>query len=317
LIRPAEVDAVLALPAQSEVNALVIDVKNKEGAISVTGSLHDDLQVQSRLTARAAALSKVMKHAKAAGLYTIARIAAFEDDLLARKYPAAALIGDNQQAVASADGREWTDPRKDAVRAYLISLAQAAARAGFDEVQFDYVRFPADTANGRALASLGKYERRATIRGFLRQAKVALAPYNIFIGADLFGYTSWAEGDMGIGQDLSDAAEEVDYICPMLYPSLFKSGLPGVAAPMEHPDKIVGMSLARAQQRIGAKPARFRPWLQGFLGDNGLLDAAAIRLQIGAADAFGSDGWMIWQPQSHYLPDSLPQPTSGARSAAR
>lgn len=302
--RPRLRAAVWTLRDRTAINALAIDVKNTQGETSVAGSLRDDLQDSARLRTRSAVVSALLARMRSEGVYAIARIAVFEDDRLARGDRGEALIRADGRMVQDTDGRAWTDARNAAVRAYDISVAVAAARAGFDEIQFDYIRFP--TVRGAPSLAMTGDQRRAVIRGFLHDASAALAPYGVFVGADLFGYTSWDTGDLGIGQTLGDAAAEVDYISPMLYPSSFKDGIPGVRRPLQRPDAIVAQSLARAAQGAHLEPVRFRPWLQAFGDRDSLLAKSKIVAQIDSADAFGSDGWMLWQPLSRYAADDIP-----------
>jgi hypothetical protein len=185
---------------------------------------------------------------------------------------------------------------------YNIAVAVEAAAAGFDEIQFDYVRLP-DTA-GLTFAQPATLEnRRAAIAGFLREARRALTPWNVFLAADVFGYVCWNTGDTHIGQQLEDIVSLVDYVSPMLYPSSFQYGIPGFRNPVEHPFEIVARSLDRALERTSVAPVRYRPWLQAF-GDYAFdgrpFTNGEIRSQIDAAERFGSGGWMLWNPRNRY-----------------
>jgi hypothetical protein len=218
-----------------------------------------------------------------------------------------ALKANDGSIVREADGIAWTDPGSKAVKDRVIATAVAAAQLGFDEIQFDYVRFP--TRAGPKQSVLDAAVRRATIRDFLTQARDALTPYNVFIAADVFGYSCWDPDDTNIGQKLEDVAPAVDYICPMLYPSSFRHGIPAAPMPLDHIDKIILLSLRRAGERSGLAPNRFRPWLQAFRDyrfDHRWFGPTEVRTQIEAADEFGSDGWMLWNPRNVYAEDALP-----------
>jgi hypothetical protein len=188
------------------------------------------------------------------------------------------------------------------VRAYNIAIAVDAAKAGFDEIQFDYVRFP--DAKGVTFSQPSTEESRPkAITSFLRQAYRALIPYNVFLSADVFGYICWNKGDTGIGQNVLDLADVLDYISPMLYPSGFMYGIPKHRDPVAHPYEIVRFSLDRAQERTKLDPIRFRPWLQAFRDyafDKRQFGREQIQAQIKAARSFGSDGWMLWNPRNVY-----------------
>ena len=154
-----------------------------------------------------------------------------------------------------------------------------------------------------------RVNRTAAITGFLQAARARLAPYNVFVAADIFGYVCWNLDDTAIGQQLETLGAPLDYISPMLYPSGFTWGLPGCTRPTADPGQIVRRSLAEAQRRTGLPGVRFRPWLQAFRDyafDHRDFDADEIRAQIDAADAEHTDGWMLWNPRNRYDPAQLP-----------
>ena len=185
---------------------------------------------------------------------------------------------------------------------YNIGIAVEAAKAGFDEIQFDYVRLP--DATGLAYEMPWTEQNRvAAIDGFLTEARKALTPFNVFLAADVFGYICWNPGDTKIGQKLEHLAGIVDYVSPMLYPSTFQFGIPGYRNPVEHPYQIVRLSLEQARQRTHLPPVRFRPWLQAFRDyafGGRPFTAGEIRAQIKAAEDVGADGWMLWNPHNQY-----------------
>jgi hypothetical protein len=244
---------------------------------------------------------------KEQGIYLIARIVAFKDDLLAQAHP--------EWSVRTADGhlfhdREhfaWIDPFRREAWDYLLDLGEEAAAMGFDEIQFDYVRFP-DSRDAVFSQPNTEANRVAAISGFLQAARGRLAPYNVFLAADIFGYTAWNSNDTYIGQDLAALSQAVDYLSPMLYPSGFQFGIPGTPEPVRQPHDIVLRTLRRAAARTGIAPLRFRPWLQAFRDyafDRRPFDADEIRAQIDAAEQAGSDGWMLWNPRNSYTADGL------------
>jgi hypothetical protein len=178
---------------------------------------------------------------------------------------------------------------------------------GFDEIQFDYIRFP-DTRGLTYSVANTEEQRVGAISGFLAAARRRLAPYNVFIAADIFGYVFWNENDTSIGQKLDVLATQLDYLSPMLYPSGFQFGIPGYTNSVAHPKEIVLKTLKHAVERTGLSPLRFRPWLQAFRDyafDRRAFGGAEIRLQIDAVDSFGSDGWMLWNPRNVYGREGL------------
>jgi hypothetical protein len=145
--------------------------------------------------------------------------------------------------------------------------------------------------------------REAAIEGLFTEARAALMPFNVFLSADVFGYVCWNRDDTKIGQRLEHLAGIVDYLSPMLYPSSFQFGIPGYRNPVQHPYHIVRLSLEQARERTRLPSVRFRPWLQAF-GDYAFdrrpFTAGEVRAQISAAEEFGSDGWMLWNPRNQY-----------------
>jgi hypothetical protein len=128
-------------------------------------------------------------------------------------------------------------------------------------------------------------------------------PYNVYLTVDIFGYVCWNLDDTGIGQRVVEIAPLVDYISPMLYPSGFQFGIPGYPNPVAHAQEIVRFSLDRALARTHVSPLRFRPWLQAFKDyafDRRVFDAREVKRQVSAAEEFGSDGWMLWNPRNVY-----------------
>lgn len=303
---PAMVDSILALKRSTAINALVIDVKAETGQLAVTGPHPFPPRDGERAAARARTLERILRHMQDEGMYAIARISVFKDDALARGYSALGLKTMDGRPLRGRDGLRWTNPDNRAVQAYNIAIAVAAARAGFDEIQFDYVRFP--TRKVPPGAARGG-DRRASINAFLSDARAALTPYNVFLSADVFGFASWDAGDTNIGQNLEDIAARVDYVCLMLYPSAFWDGLPAVPMPLDQPGEVVRLSLERARQRTGLPTARFRPWLQAFPDhyfDRRPFGRAEIAAQVEATEAFGAGGWMLWHSKSAYNPGDLP-----------
>jgi hypothetical protein len=227
-----------------------------------------------------------------------------------RTRPDLALKATDGSIVRDNDGLAWSDPLNRAVQDYNVAIAVATARQGFDEIQFDYVRFPG-TRSDAPIDDRMASTRRAAIRDFLAQARTALEPYNVFLAADIFGYECWDHDDADLGQQLEEIAAQVDYICPMLYPSSFAKGIPAARMPLDHPDKIVYLSLARAALRTGAAPNRFRPWLQAFTDygfDHRQFKGKEIKAQAEAAESFGSNGWMLWNSHNSYSMKDLPRP---------
>jgi hypothetical protein len=306
-------EAALSLIGSTELNALVIDVKGDRGMVSIRSSapLAAEVGAQKLITVKDARALVGSLHEK--GIYAIARIVVFKDDLLAVARPELAVKTASGQVWRDRENLAWTDPFNKTVWDYNLDLAVDAARAGFDEIQFDYVRFP--DAGGLVFSMPNNQQARvAAVSGFLAKARERLVPYNVFLSADVFGYVSWNTDDTGIGQKLDSMARHLDYVSPMLYPSGFQFGIPGVANPVRQPYQIVSLTLEKARERTGLPAVRFRPWLQAFrdYAFGGVpFGGEQIRAQIDAADAFGSNGWMLWNPRNVYSSDGLrPKPSA-------
>ncbi|RQV01946.1 GTP-binding protein [Burkholderia cenocepacia] len=305
-------DAALALQDKTAINALVIDVKGDSGVTPYRSQAREIVGAANNVSGAIVHppdLPGLLRTFHARGLYLIARIVVFKDDPLARAHPEWAVRDAAGEIWQDREHQRWIDPTSRAAWQHNYDVAEEAARMGFDEIQFDYLRFP--DANGLRFAEPNTEANRvAAISGFLTGARARLQPYNLYLSADIFGYVCWNADDTAIGQRLDALVPVVDYVSPMLYPSGFTWGLPGCRKPTEHPGEIVSRSLEEAKRRTGLDGVRFRPWLQAFRDyafDRRLFDADEIRAQVDAADAAGTDGWMLWNPRNRYDPDALPR----------
>lgn len=294
--------AALKLIDETELNALVIDVKGDRGRIPYPSSvaLASEIGAQKPITVRD--ISALLSRLRDKGVYTIARVVAFKDDPLARARPDLAVRDRAGKFWTDREGLAWSDPFQPAAREYVLAVAEEAARLGFDEIQFDYLRFPDEP--GLVFSKPNNEANRvAAITSFVAEAGKRLAPYNVFVAADIFGYVLWNKDDTAIGQRLEDLVPHLDYISPMLYPSGFKFGIPGYRDPVANYREIVALSLRNAQKRTGLPGQRFRPWLQAFRDyafDRRAFAADEIAGQIRATEEFGGNGWMLWNPRNVY-----------------
>jgi hypothetical protein len=293
--------------AKAHLNAIVIDVKGDMGLIAfrMPPGLAAKIGANRAITIPDAPALIADLHRR--GLYTIARIVVFKDSPLASANPDWAVKTASGDLFADNEHLHWTDPSNPLVWEYNIAIAVEAAKAGFDEVQFDYVRFP-DHPGLRFSKESNEKNRREAISAFLALAQKALNPYNVFLSADNFGYVAWNNNDTGIGQVFADVGKVVDYISPMLYPSGFRFGIPGVRDPLSDPYRIVYASLEKAKERTGFSGIVFRPWLQAFADyafDHRAFGEVQLRQQIKAAEDAGSQGWLLWDPRNRYQTDAL------------
>ncbi len=295
-------ESAIKLIDETELNTLVIDVKGDMGMIPYKSSIPLAAQVGAQRITTVREMAPLMKSLKEKGIYTIARIVVFKDTLLAQAKPDWAIKTQTGEIWRDRENLAWVDPFNKEVWDYNINIAIEAAQYGFDEIQFDYVRFP-DASAPRFSMSNTEENRVRAISGFLMEARRRLTPYNVFLSADIFGYVCWNLNDTKIGQRLEDLASHLDYLCPMLYPSGFQFGIPGYRNPVANPYEIIYLSLKRAQERTNLPSHRFRPWLQAFRDyafDGRNFNDKEIMGEVKAAEGFGSHGWMLWNPRNSY-----------------
>ncbi len=297
----------LKLIEETELNALVIDVKGDRGWIPYKSSIPLAAEVGATKITLLRDMPGLIKSLKERGIYTIARIVAFKDHPLATARPEWAVKTEGGEIWKDRENLAWVDPFRKEVWDYNIQVAVEAAQQGFDEIQFDYVRFP-DSSSPRFSRPSTEESRVKAVSGFLQEAYNSLLPYNVFVAADIFGYVCWNYNDTHIGQKLEALVPAVDYLSPMLYPSGYQFGIPGYRNPVANPFEIVYLSLKKAQERTNLPSIRFRPWLQSFRDyafDRRFFNGKEIREQITAADTFGSQGWMLWNPGNVYSSKAL------------
>ncbi|HAY23424.1 MAG TPA: GTP-binding protein [Desulfobacterales bacterium] len=295
-------EAALTALERNRMNALVIDVKGDRGFIP----FKIDLPLAEAIGAQKIILIKDIKATvadlKERGLYLIARIVVFKDDPLAAAKPEWAVKAKGGGVFRDREKLRWVDPFRQEVWDYNIAIAKIAAEVGFDEIQFDYIRFPDNRGTGYSQPA-NENSRTEAITGFLQAAYKVLVPYNVMVAADIFGYVLWNANDTDIGQKIVPLVNAVDLVSPMLYPSGYQYGIPNYRNPVKNPYEIVYLSLKRAQERTGASPRQFRPWLQAFRDyafGGGDFKEERMRLQINAAEKFGASGYMFWNPRNIY-----------------
>ncbi len=304
-------EAALASIDKNRLNALVIDVKGDRGFIPFKVDLPLAEAVGAQNTILIKDMPAFIAGLKEKGLYLIARIVVFKDDPLAKARPEWAVRKKGGGVFQDRERLRWVDPFRREVWDYNIAIAKIAAELGFDEIQFDYVRFP-DNRGVSFSRPATEASRTEAITGFLTAAHQALMPYNVLVAADIFGYVCWNTNDTDIGQKIGPIVEAVDVVSPMLYPSGYQFGIPNYRNPVKHPYEIIYLSLKRSQERTGAPARQFRPWLQAFRDyafGGGDFGEERMRLQIKAAEDFGASGWMFWNPrniypQGRYVPEA-------------
>ncbi|WP_294870335.1 putative glycoside hydrolase [Sulfuricurvum sp. RIFCSPLOWO2_12_FULL_43_24] len=291
----------------TEVNALVIDIKMDRGQIAFKTANPIANKIGAQEVILFKDLPKFVADLKKEGIYTIARIVSFKDTPYITAYPQFGVKKTDGTLFKDKEGLYWVDASRKESWKYIIDIAEESAKAGFDEIQFDYVRFP-DRKGIKFSVENNQANRVQAISGFLESARTRLIPYNVFISADIFGYVSWHDADIEIGQRVDALAPYVDYLSPMLYPSGFNAGIPGYTNPVAANYEIVKHSLDKALEKSGGSPLAYRPWLQAFRDyafDRRIYGDKEIRDQIRASDDFGSCGWILWNPRNVYTAAGL------------
>jgi hypothetical protein len=308
-------ERVLELVARTELNAVVIDIKGDRGLIPYRTQVPLALEAGAQGPVIIKEFEGFIAALKARGIYTIARIVTFKDNVLAQHKPEWSVI-DTRTGKPWIDNEKlaWVDPFREEVWDYAIAVAKEAVSKGFDEVQFDYVRFPTDGKLSAARYSQpnNAQTRLPAIAAFLGKARRELAPMGAFVGADVFGYTAFNENDTDIGQRVEELSVHLDYICPMVYPSGYHRGIPGVRNPVAQPYEIVKESVRLTRKRV-AGGVVVRPWLQDFRDyafDRRIFGVPEIKAQLKGAKDGGAVGYMLWNPKNDYTGAALPPKTT-------
>ena len=287
------IDYLLNLASTTEINSVVIDIKDFSGNIRVanTGDLINKLHQN--------------------GIYIITRMEVFQDPVFADIRPDLAVHSKSANSTLWLDnyGLAWIDPSAREYWDYILNIAKTASTQGFDEINFDYVRFPSDGDLQDMIFPVwqGKPPMSFVLRDFYKYLREGLSGTKISI--DLFGYTATHYDDLGIGQIIEDAFPYFDYIDLMAYPSHFSSGFLGFDVPSDHAYEVVKTSMAGALLRLkkSGSSAKLRPWLQDFTLTVP-YDAKKVKEEIWAVkDALGQDfaGFMLWSPTNIYTKEAL------------
>ncbi len=302
---PKVITELLTLVDESELNAVVVDVKSDRARLAWPSELPLAQEIKA-YQPDVMDLRKFLKACQARGIYTIARMVIFKDNLLAQKHPEWAVKRTDGQIYLDLEDLAWVDPFRQEVRDYNIALALEVAAMGFDEIQFDYLRFPSDgQIKGLVYSRESTFESRtAAMAEFCAQARQALDLTPAFFSADVFGLTPLVEPstDMGIGQRIEDIAPHVDYISPMAYPATYISGNLGLENPLVHPYEVVYGTVSKLRERAKVK---VRPWLQAYSWRGVNYGTTELFKQRRAAEDAGSCGWLYWNAAGRYRPEAF------------
>lgn len=325
------IDYVLDLAREGAINAVVIDIKDYSGHLAYRVE-NPEVAKYRAFENRIPKINALLKTLHDAGIYAIGRITVFQDPILAHARPDLAIHdltkmnSTSSEAFGSIDSLwqdekrlNWMDPAAKGVWEYNAAIARDAAERGFDELNFDYIRFP---SGGNLDAAIFPFwnenaSRRAPIRDFFGYLRDVLP--NVKLSADIFGFAAIRNDDLGIGQKIEDAFPYFDYLSPMVYPSHYGDGFLGYENPAIYPYEVISDSLKKMNERratlVSATSTQFtgsiakiRPWLQDFELNGIPYDAAMVGKEIQATkDSLQNDyvGFMLWSPTNVYTKEAL------------
>jgi hypothetical protein len=302
----------LKMADETEINAFVVDVKDEKGIRYHTDlPLQHSLEQPGEVTLRD--LKALVDTMHAHHLYAMARIVVFKDPILSKARPDWSVKAPGGGLWHDKKGNTWVSPWDPHVWDYNLAIAEQAARAGFDAIQFDYVRFAEPYKSlPPQVHPLARGDRSDAIAAFLNEARRRLHPLGVMIQADVFGLVPNDPGDVDIGQQWETVASTADHVNPMMYPSHYlPTHLPGVPKPDLMPYQTIFKSAGMARLRndrlrgVGVTPARVNVWLQAFnatwLGRNHQdYGPQQLREQKQGVYDVGFDDWILWSPGSHY-----------------
>lgn len=287
----------------SEVNAVVIDIKDYTGRISFEVNDEKLKQVGS-VEKRITDIDELIERLHDKGIYVIGRISCFQDSYFVKKYPQYAVKTKSGEVWKDYKGISWLDAGAPPVWDYLVNIGNEVYKIGFDELNFDYIRFPSDgNMNDIAYSYANGRSKSDVLKDFFAHLDKEFRTKNIPISADLFGMTTSNNDDLGIGQILGNALIHFDYVAPMIYPSHYPPNFNGWANPAKEPYAVIKFALEKGKEKAdlaSTSPNKLRPWLQDF-GINGVsYTPEMVRAQIQATYDVGLTSWMMWNASNVY-----------------
>jgi len=294
----------IAMVDRTEINAMVIDVKDATGYISYDSNvaLADELDLEEH---RIKDLDALMALLKEHDILPIARIVCFNDKILSARRPEWGVQHKNGGLWKDRKGFSYTNPYDHRVWEYLVELAEDAASRGFREIQFDYVRFPSDGKISDAVYPGRDGTMEDAIAEFLAFARQRLEARGVWVSADVFGLTVHVKDDMNIGQKIEKVARNVDIVSPMIYPSHYEPGSYNIKNPNASPYEVITNAMADSGRRLNGSGAIVRPWLQDFSLGDVTYGVEEVKAQIKAVEDQGYKEWILWDPSLKYVEEAL------------
>ena len=287
-----KIQSITNILLKTEVNTVVLDVKTDNGHLLYNSGLPE----VSELNNKRVKYDKdvLLKFKSDFNIYLIGRVVAFQDPTFAKNFENSSVINPETNSPFTQNGQYFLDPGDDKARDYVLNVAAEACSLGFDEIQFDYIRYPDTNTKGLIYEDENITKNRVeNINSFLISSKDVLNGMGCLVSADIFGYVLQNKSDNGIGQHLETIVETVDFISPMVYPSHYSKGSFGYQYPNNFPYEVVSAALNDGLKR-GIENEKIRPFLQGFWHDS-----EDVQLTIKAAENKNLD-WIIWNNSSQY-----------------
>ncbi len=293
----------IAIADSTEINAFVIDVKDEFGLNF--HSADPVLRKNEGTQVKVANMRAVVDTIRAHGILPIARIVVFKDSVTARMNPDHTIRKPDGTPWHDKKGLTWVNPYANVIWEYNLRVAEEAARMGFGEVQFDYIRFPEpyQSLPKQVFPEQNGRTKPQVLSEFLDEARGRLSKMGVRTTADIFGLVATVGGALEVGQQWESIAKSVDVILPMTYPSHYPHGSFGIARPNAEPYQVVHIAISRARERnekMGLTGERVRPWIQAFSLGAPHYGPEQINEQKRAIYDSGFDGWVLWEPGSRY-----------------
>lgn len=301
---PAKVEAMIDLIAATELNAVVVDIKDYSGKVLYDSdvALVNELGLEENRLGDVQAMIKTFHENN---IYVIARQTVFQDPILAEKKPEWAIKSKAGGLWRDHKGLAWVDPTKKEVWDYNVEIAKEAIALGFDEINFDYVRFPSDGNMSLVVYTNGETPKTEIMGQFYQYLSDKLSNEPAWLSLDLFGFVMERHDGMSIGQTLAESVGRTDYISPMMYPSHYPAGHLGLDNPAAYPGLVINNGMKKGMPYFeGQERTQVRPWIQAF-NIGAVYDAAKIRAQIDAIETYSDGGWLLWNAANRYTSAGL------------
>lgn len=291
-IRDSKMDSIKNILSTTVVNTLVLDVKTDNGHLMYQSTLEEALTLNNIRVKYDKEILNQFKNEY--NVYLIGRVVAFQDPIFSKIFTDSAILDAKDDQPYSQNEQYFLDPSDDFAKQYILNIALEACELGFDEIQFDYIRYPDTNYSDLIFDQESTTESRVqNINYFLKTATLEINQKGCLVSADIFGIAINVKNDSGIGQYLETLTEQVNFISPMVYPSHYSSGSFGYKNPNDFPYEVITASLKQGLSR-GVPEAKLRPFLQAFWHTN-----EEIRLNIKASEDLGLD-WLLWNNSSRY-----------------